>query len=85
LVFACSSSFSRLGIQSRRPAPATPKKEYGEGKQYDLDEHAAPGGAQRQIELDGFGLHDRPAIAPQVFAYCQRQSLVNQRIEPPMA
>lgn len=80
LVFACPC----ISESSRRPAPATPDKEQGEGKKYyaiERDRRAT----ESDVKLRGMGLHTMRAIAPQVFAYCQSESLEDKRMEPPVS
>src|SRR3954470_7867921 len=82
----CSSVFA----SGRRPAPSTPDKEQGEGKRYEYNTSCKRGVRRecRAVEcrvVNDLGLHTMRAIAPQVFADCQREDHVIERVSPRFA
>src|SRR3954469_7934433 len=77
----CSSVFA----SSRRPAPTTPDKEQGEGKRYEYEHVRRECRAVESRVVNDLGLHTMRAIAPQVFADCQREVHVIERVSPRFA
>src|SRR5262245_37404693 len=72
---------SLINASGRQPAPASPNKEKGQGYEHEYFARAGRA-AEIDVVLQGPGLHTMRAIAPQVFADCQRQKVVNARVQP---
>src|SRR5688572_1334742 len=70
---------SRVFASGRHPAPAADKQQR-KGNEYKSVARESRA-AEIHFVLQGPGLHTMLAIAPQVFAYCQRDRCVHERVQ----
>jgi hypothetical protein len=82
-VFGDSPS-SKVVASGRHPAPAADKQQ-GKRKRYEYEHIRRGSRAVENRVVDDLGLHTMRAIAPQVFADCQREGSVIERVSPRFA